>query len=272
MRARPAAGCVAATFAGSLRRALAQNYAAPSLDDLDTVTRLAPQLASASAVTLDVRSQPGRRSESIPTADDRRSACERRDRPALHLQSADARLSAAGFPAGRRRGHLPDVVVRGSRTDHRKDARHRDLSQQPRFVRRAAGVRGLDRHHSRDASERPVDRCRARLFRGVPVVRAARCRWTLLRHSGRQRLRYVPAAASGAVCRALAADGDRAVAGAVGPLSQSGGRSPLFFRIDTPPFAARLSGSRSEPDQRRSPPGRFRAGEIACARPLRRRS
>ena len=79
--------------------------------------------------------------------------------------------------------------------------------------------------------EGPADVRRARLFRGVPVVRAARCRRALLRHSGRRRVRHVPAAASGAVCGAVAADRDRTVARAVGPLPRGGGRSALLFRI-----------------------------------------
>ena len=51
-RARPGAGCGAAIFAGSCGGRVAQNYGAPSLDDVDAVGRLLPSLRGGPSVCL----------------------------------------------------------------------------------------------------------------------------------------------------------------------------------------------------------------------------
>ena len=155
LRARQGAGCAAATFAGSRAGRSPRTTGRPRSTTSKIVARLVPQLAGTSAVTLAFDHNLGGGANQYRRQMIGDTARQWGDRPPLHVQPPNARLSAAGFPAGRRRGHLPDVVVPGPRTDHRQGARHRDLSQQPRLVRRAPGVRGLDRHDSARSSRRP---------------------------------------------------------------------------------------------------------------------
>ena len=84
----------------------------------------------------------------------------------------------------------------------------------------------------------------ARLFLGVPVVRAARRRWPLLRDSRPLRMRALSAAASRELRHAVAPDDDPGVARVLGALPGRGRRGPLLFGVDARAAAARASRAR----------------------------
>jgi hypothetical protein len=142
-RARPAAGSCAAIFAGLRAGRLAQNYGAPSLDDVDTVTRLLPQLATATAsVVFDHNLGGGANQYRRQLIGDRLAAGSIVLLCTYNLPTLDYRLQVFR-PGGSEDIYRMSSFV-GLDTDSREGEGDGDFRQQSRLLRRAPGFRRLD--------------------------------------------------------------------------------------------------------------------------------
>ena len=262
---------------GILQRAKAQNYLAPSLDDAAIGRELRQRLAGATRVTMlfDHNMGGGANVYRRSIVDERLAAGA--DGAAVHLQPADPRLPSAAVPRFRcrkrgRRRDLPHLLVPVARDHRRARRRRRAVPEQPRLVRRAAGLRRVARDAARGQSPAAADDRDQRLFPGVPVVRAAQRRRALLRHSGSLRVRRLSRAASRELGAAVAAHRDRPLARDLGALPGRRRRAPLLLAVDARAAAARLpdAGHRAH---RRGPASRRLSRPRDCPGPtLPRRS
>ena len=154
-RARPGAGCGAATFAGSCAGRVAQNYGAPSLDDLDAVRRLLPQLRAArpSCLVFDHNLGGGANQYRRQMIGERLAGGGTVLLCTYNLPTLDYRLQVFRPGGGEEIYRISSFL--GLEPILAQGAGRGDLPQQPRLVRRAARVRGLDRRDARRASRRP---------------------------------------------------------------------------------------------------------------------
>ena len=125
-RARPGEGCATATSRGIVRRARAQNFRAPSLDDVDAVQRVLPRLASGPAVCVVFDHNLGGGANQYRRQLIGRAPGRRDRRAPVHVQSAHARLSArrySGRPAARRSTGFPRSWVSSRFSSRRRSRR-----------------------------------------------------------------------------------------------------------------------------------------------------
>ena len=270
-RAPVGAGCSSGDFRGIVRRAQAQNYGAPSLDDRRSSRRLLPRLRAERRREPRVRPQHGRRRESVSPAADRRARRRRRIGAAVHLQPADARLPArmcCGRAAARR-----STGSRRSSASSGSSRKRRSASSSS-----TARSRSTSRSCSRDwlAAMRAAHP-KARLtvaahdyfavcpsfvllnadgrYCGIPDV--SECATCLPRH----RASYVALSPPTEIgpWRAL-----------VGALPRGGGRGALLLRVDAAACCSAPTRTLDAgPHQRRPASRRLRAGALARARSCR---
>ena len=136
---------------GLVRRIRSQNYTAPSPRRRRRRGHAAAEAAPGAAGGHRLRSQHGRRRERLSAAIDRRARRGRLVGGAVHLQSADARLSPLA-PCGRRHSRpVSTLVVPRIGAAVRQRPRCRSLRQQPGVLRRPAAVRRMDGADARRA-------------------------------------------------------------------------------------------------------------------------
>ena len=216
-RARPAGASRRGDIGGIVRRARAQNYTAPSLDDLEAARRLLPTLRAGepSYVVFDHNMGGGANQYRRQWIAERIAGGAVVLLCTYNLPTLDYRLEVLRPGGGEEIFRLSSFLglepVLAQATVAEIFVNSPVSFDEPLlFADWIAAMRAA--HPQGELTIAAHD-----YFVGLPVLRAAQCRWPLLRHPGPRRVRPMPAAASGAAtsrCRRRPRSGRGARSGA----------------------------------------------------------